>query len=119
MEVACRDALILTNHARMVTANENAVQDDKRRVIHHAAGSLVNVSRPVTRKGETSRLLYQTIGPFKVLGHASPPNSGGGYNVYRLEHLSTGKVTTFNVRDIVPFISNEAYERVLEEQQEG
>ena len=42
----------------------------------------------------------------------------GGYNVYRLEHLSTGKVTTFNVRDIVPFISNEAYERVLEEQQE-
>ena len=30
MDVACRDALILTNHARMVTANENAVQDDKR-----------------------------------------------------------------------------------------
>ena len=87
-------------------------------MIHHAAGSLVNVSRPVTRKGETSRLLYQTIGPFKVLGHASPPNSGGGYNVYRLEHLSTGKVTTFNVRDIVPFISSGAYERVLEEQQE-
>ena len=86
-----KDALRIVNYARMQTANENETKDEgKYRIVHHAAGSLVNVTRPITRKGETSRLLYQTIGPFKVLPHKSAPNSGGSYNVYSLEHLGTG-----------------------------
>ena len=118
MEIAMRDALVITNHARMATAHLNATADEKLRVIHHAPGSLVNVSRPITKKGQTSRLLYQTIGPFEVMEHASPANTDGSYNVFKLKHLSTGKEQSFNVRDIVPFISKEAYEKVLVEEQE-
>lgn len=118
MEVAMHDGLVITNHARMATAHLNASADEKLRVIHHAPGSLVNVSRPITKKGQTSRLLYQTIGPFEVMGHASPANTDGSYNVFKLKHLSTGKEQSFNVRDIVPFISREAYEKVLEEERE-
>ena len=66
---------------------------------------------PITKKGETPRLLYQAIGPFKVLGHSSPPNSDGSYNSYKCEHLGTGRVSSFNVRDIIPYISVEAYEQ--------
>ena len=46
-----------------------------------------------------------------MLGHSSPPNSDGSYNSYRCEHLGTGRVSSFNVRDIIPYISVEAYEQ--------
>ena len=104
--------MCIVNNARLTTAKENAEKDDSKfRVVHHKEGSLVNISRPITKKGETSRLLYQAIGPFKVLGHSSPPNSDGSYNSYRCEHLGTGRVSSFNVRDIIPYISVEAYEQ--------
>ena len=75
----------------------------------------MNVTRPITKKGETPRLIYQAIGPFEVLGHNSPPNSDGSFNVYKLRHLGTGRVAAYNVKDIVPYISKEAYEQDQEE----
>ena len=45
--------------------------------------------------------------PSKWWSH-SPPNSDGGYNVYKLRHLGTGRVAAYNVKDIIPYISKEA-----------
>ena len=75
---------------QMDIAKNNMVADAKFRIVHHKEGSLVNVTRPITKKGGTSRLIYQAIGPFEVLGHNSPPNSDGSFNVYKLRHLGTG-----------------------------
>ena len=114
MEMAVRDAIVIVNNAKLVMTNENAkAEDGKRYEVYHAPGSLVNVSRPITKKGETSRLLYQTMGPFEVAGQANK-----SANVCKLKHLGTGKIQSFNVRDIMPFISKGAYEREIEEQQE-
>ena len=115
MKVAMRDALVIVNAARLTTAKENMVVDAKYRVVRHEEGSLVNVVRPITKKGETSRLLYQAMGPFEVLRHNSPPNSDGSYNVYRLKHLGTGREAAYHVKDIIPYISKQAYEQEKEE----
>ena len=53
------------------------------------------------------------MGPFEVVGQTNQ-----SANVCKLKHLGTGKIQSFNVRDIMPFISKEAYEREIEEQQE-
>jgi hypothetical protein len=67
-------------------------------------GDLVYVHRPIAKKGQTSRLLYQNMGPFEVVAPASPPNVHGFYNAYTLRNLATGAESPFGVKDIHPYL---------------
>ena len=91
---------------------------------NHLTGSLVIVNRPIVKKGQTSRLVYQCIGPFEVVGPACPPNSDGSFNAYRLKCLATEKISPFNVTDIHDYLEPgekgnwEGEEEEKEEQEE-
>ncbi len=81
------------------------------RGVVHKPGDLVLTHIPRVKKGVTTRLRYQTVGPFEVLPHTFPPTaSNGSYNVYNLRHLGTGAKTTVNVRQIMPYVSRSAHE---------
>ena len=90
------------------TRQNNIADDEQRYTIDHAPGSLVLLHRPITRKEQTTRLLYQTVGPFEVTGKL-PNQDPSKCNAYYLKNIGTGKVTPHNVRDILPYISSEAY----------
>ena len=81
------------------------------RSIVYYPGDLVLMHIPRVKKGITTRLRYQTTGPFEVQPHAShvTPNSDGSYNTYRVRHLGSGQETTANVRQILPCISKTAH----------
>ena len=104
------EARAVVERAKIDVFRENDIATEKQRyTIVHRPGDLVFVHRPVAKKGQTSRLLFQCAGPFEVMAHASPPNEDGSYNVYRLRNLRTAKMSTHNIKDIHPYISKEAY----------
>jgi hypothetical protein len=84
------------------------------RSIVYGQGDLVLMHIPRTKKGTTTRLRYQTIGPFEVLPHLhlSRANADGSFNTYRLRHLASGQETTANVRQILPYISRAAHDHL-------
>ena len=59
-------------------------------------------------------MLYQSVGPFEVIGPASSPNKDGSFNVYRLRHLTSDKIVTYNVELIVPYISRRMHYELQE-----
>ena len=93
---------------------ENDHQDQPRYSVTHEKGDLVLIKAPVYKKGKTSRLLYQSVGPFEVIGPASSPNKDGSFNVYRLRHLTSDKIVTYNVELIVPYISRRMHYELQE-----
>ena len=105
----------IVEQAKIDTMRSNAAAEAPRYTVKHATGSLVLVKSPVQKKGETRRLLYQYIGPFEVIGPAYKGKTDGDCNVYRLRHLATGKLATYNIDLISPYISVEAHVQ-LEEQ---
>jgi hypothetical protein len=70
-------------------------------------GDLVLLARPVIgsrKRGTTTRLLFQNIGPFEVMEYI-------GNNAYRLRKLGTDTVTTHNVKYMNPYLTKSAYEK--------
>ena len=99
------NAIMISAYARASMMKDNdAYNGSNTYVMIHEEGSFVLVNRPITKKGETSRLLYQCIGPFEVVGPACPASPDGSYNAYKLKCLATGKVSPFNVTDIHPYL---------------
>jgi hypothetical protein len=105
-------AMEVVDNARRQLAKSNDFHDDKVRYTRtYSIGDLVLLWRPIYKKGISSRLLYQTIGPYEVVGHPKP-------NIYSLVKLGTKnvdeKASSHNVSEMCPYITKEHYE----EQQE-
>ena len=71
-------------------------------------GDLVLLSRPIMKKGQTTRLLYQNIGPFEVVEKLSG-------HTYRLRKLGSDRVFTQDIKYLNPYLTREAHERQIEE----
>jgi hypothetical protein len=100
------DAIAVLYQSKIRTMKENECRENERfycRIMNE--GDMCYVHRPITKKGGTSRLLYQNIGPFEVVGPGCPPNVDGSCNAYRLRCLATDKTKTYNVKDIHPYLS--------------
>jgi hypothetical protein len=100
--------------------------DDLQAVVQYAPDDMVTVWRPVISAGKTksarsSKLLYQNIGPFQVM-EAIDRSSAGTSNepplTYRLRHVSTGRVNTYSVRHMFPFMRGTKHSQVSEAQVE-
>ena len=103
-----RDAIAVTNHSKIRTMRENERRENDRFYnVTLCEGDLCFVHRPITKKGQTSRLLYQNIGPFEVMGPACPPNVDGSCNAYKLRCLATDRTSSFNVKDIHPYLKKD------------
>ena len=73
----------------------------------YSVGDLVLLARPVIgskKKGTTTRLLFQNIGPFEVMEYI-------GNNAYRLRKLGTDAITTHNVKYMNPYLTKAAHEK--------
>jgi hypothetical protein len=73
----------------------------------YSVGDLVLLARPVIgskKKGTTTRLLFQNIGPFEVMEYL-------GNNTYRLRKLGTDSITTHNVKYMNPYLTKAAHEK--------
>ena len=101
--------------------------DTHQRVVQYSPDDLVTVWRPVTSTGKTksarsSKLLYKNIGPFKVIEPIERPSVGNTIDepplTYRLMHVSTGKVDTYSVRHMFPFMRGTKHSQVGEALQE-
>jgi len=103
-QASVEDAIIASQRANRIRTEKQLYS------VKHMPGDLVLTHIPRVKKGITTRLRYQTIGPFEVLEHNSPPSPDGSFNVYRLKHLGSGQETTVNVRQILPYISRKAHE---------
>jgi transposase InsO family protein len=113
-DVYMRNMAASVDAAIIESQRANRLDADRvRYIISYEPGALVHVHVPRLKKGVTTRLRYQTIGPFEVLEHNSPPNPDGSYNVYRLRHLGTGNEDTYNVKQILPYISRVAHEKAI------
>ena len=93
----------------------NDVTEANRYSVSYEKGDLVLIRAPVTKKGQTSRLLYQAMGPFEVIGPASSPDDDGAYNAYKLRHLTSNNVTSYNVMNMHPYISRTAHTKIVEQ----
>ena len=80
-------------------------------LVYHP-GDLVLMHIPRVKKGISSRLRYQTTGPYEILEHQTSArrNQDGTYNTYRIKHLGSGQQTTANVRQLLPYISRQAHD---------
>ena len=101
--------------------------DDLQRIVQYNPDDLVTVWRPVTSYGKTkssrsTKLLYKNIGPFKVIEPIVRSSAGTSNDepplTYRLMHVSTGKVDTYSVRHMFPFMRGTKHSQVGEELQE-
>ena len=87
---------------------------------------MVTVWRPVNSSGtsisaRSSKLLYRNIGPFKVLEPIARSSAGTSNEdplTYRLQHVATGKVGTYSVRHMFPFMRGTRHSEVGAELQE-
>ena len=113
------NAITVVNKVKEMTMVDNIKRENARFYNEtHDEGDLVFVHRPICKKGKTSRLLFQNIGPFQVVGPACPANVNGGYNAYRLRNLATDKVSPFNVRDVSPYLKKKEAQEMEEEKEE-
>ena len=64
---------------------------------------MVTLWRPQRDKQMGSKLRWQNIGPFRVLGRA-----GRHPHIYRIQNIATGVVSTQTVRHMHPFLKGRA-----------
>ncbi len=89
------------------TMRNKQASDDITYEVTYNVGDLVLLARPVIgsrKRGTTTRLLFQNIGPFEVMEYI-------GNNAYRLRKLGTDTVTTHNVKYMNPYLTKSAYEK--------
>jgi hypothetical protein len=117
-----------TMAAKLEVATKRKLKaDDLQKVVQYAPDDdMATVWRPVISSGKTksarsSKLLYQNIGPFQVL-EAIDRSSAGTSNepplTCRLRHVPTGKINTYSVRHMFPFMRGTKHSQVSEAQME-
>jgi hypothetical protein len=102
----------MVEEAIVKSQRDNRLRADKELYgLSYQPGDLVLMHIPRVKRGVSARLRYQTTCPYQVLPHlpASRPNPDGSYNTYRVKHLGSGNETTVNVRQMLPYISQEAH----------
>ena len=110
------NAIAVVNKAKTMTMVDNIKRENERFYTEsHDQGDMVFVHRPICKKGKTSRLLFQNIGPFEVVEPGCPANANGSYNAYKLKCIATGKISPFNVRDISPYLKKNELREMNEE----